>query len=316
MHEYLMFPPQNWVGRKMSSTKYINAANQTKAESKWLEAHLGSIEILYSFPYCDGEIVVLLADYSSVEHRKYSLNNFVLAVAQSVPYRILLIVRNEGAIRFFAFNEKTNTINGGRSRVLAVSSSTDIIPLADDIRDNMLIEKLREAAYMAETAEELNRRWYSAFSSYEDSPNAVIVDTFDYTSQEYRKLHEQRLTFDKIAIDQLKDAVDECVDLFEGEPLDIEEEVDHRLFVEFCAYYAYELFEQAKNSGITEEKWLHLYMDRCNAFAKNVFNRVLCPQCVLLISDAYWHDNGEYEEAADSYNVDDLKDLIGDYFDE
>lgn len=314
MHEYLKFPLQNHVGKKLSNTRYIRSANQTKAESKWLAAYLESVEILYSFPYQDGEIVVLLAEYLSTEHGKYSLNNFVMAIAQSLPYKILLIVKCEGVIRFFAFNERANTIDGGRSRVLSVNSSADIIPLADDIIDNMLVNELREAAYEATSAEELNKRWYSALSGNGDSANALIVDTFDFSNEKYRKLHEQRKAFDKVAFDSFEEAEDSCGGLYEGESLDIDDEIDHKLFVEFCAYYAFELFENASDNGITEEEWLHLYIDGCSSFAKNIFNRVLSSKGVAIISSAYWHGNDEYIDAADCYDIDELKEHIGDFY--
>ena len=313
MHEYLKFPQKNYVGKRLSNERYIKSANLTNAEEKWLAAYLDSIEILYSFPYNDGELIVLLAEYTSVEHSKFSLNNFVMAVAQSLPYKILLIVRCEGVIRFFAFDEKTNQIDERRSRVFSVNSSIDIIPLEDDFFDNLLIASLREAAIESTSAKELNARWYSALSGNVDYGNSLIEDTFAYSVDKYHALVEKKKAFDKLTSDSFNEDVEDCL-LYEGTPLEIDE-VDHRFFAEFCAYHSRLLFDESSSLyAPSENEWLKIYLDGCNSFAKGIFNRVLESNSVEIISKAFWHGNDDYIEAADCYDIDELKEHIGDYY--
>lgn len=313
MHEYLKFPQKNYVGKRLSNERYIKSANLTNAEEKWLAAYLDSIEILYSFPYNDGELIVLLAEYTSVEHSKFSLNNFVMAVAQSLPYKILLIVRCEGVIRFFAFDEKTNQIDERRSRVFSVNSSIDIIPLEDDFFDNLLIASLREAAIESTSAKELNARWYSALSGNVDYGNSLIEDTFAYSVDKYHALVEKKKAFDKLTSDSFNEDVEDCL-LYEGTPLEIDE-VDHRFFAEFCAYHSRLLFDESSSLyAPSENEWLKIYLDGCNSFAKGIFNRVLESKTVEIISKAFWHGNDDYIEAADCYDIYELKEHIGDYY--
>jgi len=313
MHEYLKFPQKNYVGKRLSNERYIKSANLTNAEEKWLSAYLESIEILYSFPYNDGEIIVLLAEYTSVEHSKFSLNNFVMAVAQSLPYKILLIVRCEGVIRFFAFDEKTNQIDERRSRVFSVNSSIDIIPLEDDFFANLIISSLREAAIESTSAKELNARWYSALSGNADCGNSLIDDTFAYSVDKYHALVEKKKAFDKLTSDSFNEDVEDCL-LYEGTPLEIDE-VDHRFFAEFCAYHSRLLFDESSSLyAPTKNEWLKIYLDGCNSFAKGIFNRVLESKTVEIISKAFWYGNDDYIEAADCYDIDELKEHIGDYY--
>ena len=313
MHEYLKFPQKNYVGKRLSNERYIKSANLTNAEEKWLAAYLDSIEILYSFPYNDGELIVLLAEYTSVEHSKFSLNNFVMAVAQSLPYKILLIVRCEGVIRFFAFDEKTNQIDERRSRVFSVNSSIDIIPLEDDFFDNLLIASLREAAIESTSAKELNARWYSALSGNVDYGNSLIEDTFAYSVDKYHALVEKKKAFDKLTSDSFNEDVEDCL-LYEGTPLEIDE-VDHKFFAEFCAYHSRLLFDESSSLyAPSENEWLKIYLDGCNSFAKGIFNRVLESKTVEIISKAFWHGNDDYIEAADCYDIYELKEHIGDYY--
>lgn len=314
MHEYLKFPQKNYVGKRLSNERYIKSANLTNAEEKWLAAYLDSIEILYSFPFTDGEIIVLLADYSSVTNSKFSLNNFVKAVAQSLPYKIMLVVRCEGVIRFFSFDEKINFVDNRRSKVISVNSSLDIIPIEDDYFDNKLIDDLREASINTSTAKDLNERWNYLLSGHYYDSNSVIEDTFRYSLDKYYKLSQKKKTFDKLTSGESSDDFDyECL-LYEGTPLEMDE-IDHRFFAEFCAYYSRLLFDESSTLyAPSENEWLKIYLDGCNSYAEDVFNRVLDCRSVEMISRAFWDDSEDYTEAADFFDLEELKEHIGDYY--
>lgn len=313
MYEYLKFPSCNKVGKKLSSKRYTKSANLTGAERKKLAAYLDSIEILYSFQFEDGEIIVLLAEYSAIENGKFTLNNFVKAVAQSLPYEILLIIRCEGVIRFFAFDERVNSVNKRRMKVLSIYSSTDIIPIENNFSDNMLITDLRDAAIKASSANELYNEWCSKLSC-DDRP--FIFDTFKYSIAKYREIHKVKIIFEKLMDkDRLCELDDDIsYNLYEGEPLEIEDEIDHRLFVDFCAYYSRKLYECVTETlTLTEEEWLKIYLDGCSSFAMEVFKRVLDCKCAVRISSAFWYNGEDYIDASDCYDPEDLKEYIG-YF--
>lgn len=314
MRDYLKFPSENYVGKRLSKDRYIKSANLTNAEKKCLSAHLTSIEILYSFPFNDGEVIVLLAEYISIGHGGFSLNNFVRALAQSIPHNILLIVKCEGIIRFFYFFEKTNQFDERRKRVISVNSSADIIPLADDFFDHLLIRTLREAAIEATSAKELNDRWYSALSKKVDCGDSIIIDRFTDSIDKYNALSKQKKIFDMLTSGSFSDDIKTCR-LYDGIPLEIDDEIEHRVFVEFCAYHSRTLFEEScKLYELAENEWLKIYLDGCNSFAKDDFNRVLDNKSAEIISQSFWEGNENYIEASDCYDIYELKEYIGDFY--
>lgn len=316
MYDYLNFPSQNKVGKKLSNSRYIKSANLTKGEEKRLAPFLGAIEILYSFPFEDGEIIVLLADFSVAERERFTLNGFVRAVAQSLPYRILLIVRSEGVIRFFSFDEQSNKTDNRRMKVNIVYDSQDISLMANDFMDNKLISDLRNAAFEAESAKNLNTKWNSILSKSKCGcivANNIIEDTFIDSIAECNKLLEMEKNFNRLTDNNYTYEDDNCY-LYIGKPLEIDDMADHRLFIEFCAYYARKLYEEATlDYEFIEDKWLREYLDACSSLAENLFRCVLDVRCALIISSAFWNDGENYIESSDCYDVEDLKELIG-YF--
>lgn len=314
MYEYLNFSTKNKVGKKLSKEKYITSANLTESEKVTLYKYLKSIEILYSFPFADGEIIVLLADYFVSERNQYALNNFVKAIAQSLPYEILLLVRCEGIIRFFIFNSESNVNDDRRSRVLFIKSSKDIILAENDFYDNMLISRLRDDANESVSAAELQGRWFSTLSNNCDK---FVDDTFKYSIAKYNEQLETEKHFNRLTENNYTYEYDNC-DLYVGKPLEIDDVADHRLFIEFCAYYSRVLYKDVTlEHEFSEDKWLQKYLGACSSLAKNLFCRALDGRCVAIISSAFWNNNENYIESSDCYDVEDLKEQIGYfYFDE
>lgn len=313
MEDYLKFPQENYIGKRLSKEQYIKFANLTNAEKKPISAYLDFIQILYSFHFDDGKIIVLLAEYTSVEYSKCALNDFVKAIAQSLPYRIMLIVRCEGVIHFFVFNEKINENDNRRSKVLSVKSSLDIIPLENDYSDNHLITLLSEAVNEATSAKDLNEQWYSILlqnsgnSFYDDSP---IDNTFPSSVEEYHRLEKDEIELDLLTSQDFNE-VDDCSFYHENlVNLDMDE-IEHKLFAEFCAYHSRLLFDEFSTLyTFSENNWLKIYFDGCDLFAKDIFARELGNKAKKIISKAFWYGDDDYTEAADCYDVYELKERI------
>lgn len=316
MIEYLQFPSQNVVGKKLSGRQYIQSANLTDAEYKRIAPYLNGIDILYSFPFEDGEVIVLLAYFSEEEFSRYTLHNFVMAIAQSVPYPILLIVKCEGVIRFFIFDESENQLNSSRSRVQSVNSSMDIVLLEDDPFDKILVAQLRAAAEESESARELHNRWYTALSGRDDYDNGIILNTFPYTLERYRNLVAKNKAFlNATDRDKIKHTVcNLSQEIYDGTPLDIVDELDQRCYIEFCASLARILY-RAILVTMSEDEWLRAYLDGCNRYAESIFNRVLNAECAEIISKAFWNEN-EYntEYYQDQFDLEELKEHIGRFY--
>lgn len=310
MFDYLRFPQKNEVGKKIAADEFIKKANLTPSESRCLAQYLGKIEILYDFPFDDGEIVVLLAEFKieNFVENMYAFENFVKAIAQSLPYRVLLIVKYEGIIQFFAFYEKENTLYSGRSRVFTIRHSSSIILMKHDFMDYVLLDKLRDAVEDATSAKELYEMWYGTL------PDEEFDLTWDISK--YRELKEQYQNF--IVATERNSWTNE--DYFEnhefnvytGKPLDIDDIVDHQLFIEFCSDHARLLYKEYSGLMlITEKYWIEIYIDCCNEYAESLFSCVLDERCVKIIVMAFWNDS---EMIHDSdyyhYDIEELKELI------
>ena len=160
MKQLLAFPKKYEVTGKITKDRFLNSGNLTDAEKKVLELYLKNINILYDIRFLDqSEMIVLEIELTDAERGKYGLSNLVKAIAQSIPYLCMLLVRTEGVIRFFTFDRKENEFDDSRSRVRDICSSQDIIPIKEDISDGILITKLRASIANATSAEELNIEW-------------------------------------------------------------------------------------------------------------------------------------------------------------
>ena len=318
MYEYLKFPEKNRVGKKLSKSKYVKRSNATEGERKYVAAYLQYAEILYSFQFNDGEVIVLLVDYFAEECDKYTLHNFVKAIAQSIPYKILLIVKSEGTIRFFTFDERINTRDDNRSLVNSMHSSMDIIPIENGIDANIILNAFRSAIGEAKTAKELYGLWDSVLAEGEsgEHDNIIVDDTFKYSREKYNTIsNAQRALALLTEKDYNGENENTCI-LYEGEPLDIDGEIEHKLFVEFCAYYSRKLLNRARiYKRMDDEEWVPIYLDGCNSYADNIFKCVLNDKCISIIASAFWHNYREYEESSYHYDVAELKEHIGiEYF--
>ena len=184
MKQLLAFPKKYEVTGKITKDRFLNSGNLTDAEKKVLELYLKNINILYDIRFLDqSEMIVLEIELTDAERGKYGLSNLVKAIAQSIPYLCMLLVRTEGVIRFFTFDRKENEFDDSRSRVRDICSSQDIIPIKEDISDGILITKLRASIANATSAEELNIEWSKLLKDC-----GLVLDTFDVSIDEYHHL--------------------------------------------------------------------------------------------------------------------------------
>lgn len=190
MYDYLGFPKRNIVNKNLTIEKYLNRANLTKTEQRNLSAYLDAIKLLYSFPFCDGEVIVVLSEFVMEEYNRYALSNFVKGIAQSIPFKMLLIVKCEGVLRFFVFDEKLNSKNNTRSFVSNIYFSNCIVTVKKDYFDLKFIEAMRIATEKSSNAEELYSSWCEIIK--DEKCNESILDMrFDYAVSEYRDFIEK-----------------------------------------------------------------------------------------------------------------------------
>lgn len=318
MKQLLAFPKKYEVTGKITKDRFLNSGNLTDAEKKVLELYLKNINILYDICFFDqSEMIVLEIELTDAERGKYGLSNLVKAIAQSIPYLCLLLVRTEGVIRFFTFDRKENEFDDCRSRVRDICSSQDIIPIKGDISDGILITKLRESIANATSAEELNIEWSKLLKDC-----GLVLDTFDVSIDEYHHLLDKKLRFERI-IEQDNDYEDDSEetdifesDIFDGATLEPSRETEEDMFVSFCTANVRTLYEEAcENDDLTEEKWLRNYIVACNDYANQLFVKSVNSKIAKEIVVAFFSGvDEEREEMQDTFDIEEFKECIGEEF--
>lgn len=350
MWNYLGFPSEYQVAKHMGKERYLRLANLTPAEQKRLQAYLHHIEVLYAIPFADkSEIVVLMAEIDAGNRRdKFYLTNLTNAVASSFPYLCLLVVRCEGVIKFFIFDERDNARDAGRSVVFGRYATSDIPMGNEDYFANQFLLELRQSVQNASTAKELHSLWWDAIVK---SAGGVVeactwaeMNTFDWTNRDRAIDFERSRIFDEsISLDEAtltpkfdyEDEFDEdelddkesyeryssqvrpsegiLSDVYDGRSLD-EDEPAEMLFVEFCANNARPLYREYGDTFASEQEWLITYVDICNRYAEALFNKVLPSSAILQIKSTFIEDeNSNSCEYSDEYDVDELIEMISPY---
>ena len=258
-------------------------------------------------------MIVLEIELTDAERGKYGLSNLVKAIAQSIPYLCMLLVRTEGVIRFFTFDRKENEFDDSRSRVRDICSSQDIIPIKEDISDGILITKLRASIANATSAEELNIEWSKLLKDC-----GLVLDTFDVSIDEYHHLLDKKLRFERI-IEQDNDYEDDSgetdifeSDIFDGPTLEPSRETEEDMFVSFCTANVRTLYEEAcEKDDLTEEKWLRNYIVACNDYANQLLVKSVNSKIAKEIVGAFFNRvDEEREEMQDTFDIEEFKECI------
>lgn len=345
MWNYLGFPSEYQVAKHMGKERYLRLANLTPAEQKRLQAYLYNIDVLYAIPFADkSEIVVLMAEIDAGNQRdRFYLTNLTSAVASSFPYLCLLIVRFEGVIKFFIFDERDNTRDAGRSVVSGRYATDDITMGNEDYFTNQFLLEMQQCIYGATTAKELHSLWWATIvkraGGVVQANACAEMNTFDWTNKDRALDFERRRVFDEsISLDegvpiskfsyeddlsdvdsdeeyagQVRPSEGVLSDVYDGRSLDKDEPAE-MLFVEFCANNARPLYREYGDSFSSEQEWLITYIDICNRYAEALFNKVLPSSAIHQIKFTFLEDEHSNScDYSDEYDVDELIEMISPY---
>ena len=330
MWNYLGFPKEYQVNKRMGKERYLRLANLTPAEQKRLLAYLNNIEVLYAIPFEDNsEIIVLLAEIGAGNRRdRYYLSNLTNAIASSFPYRCLLIVRCEAIIKFFIFDERNNTHDAGRSVVIERYASYDIPMGNEDYFMNKFLLEMQQCIPKASNAKDLHAMWLNTIISATGSIHAANayaqMNSFDWTIRdrntdlERRRVFEESTSLDEpivlatryyeddifdtaIVEDEIfeepDDEVPEQTVVFPDILSDVyegrsldDDEPAEMLFIEFCAKNCRPLYIEFGDEFASEQEWLIRYVDVCNQYAETVFNKSLSSSAIRQIKSAFIED--------------------------
>ena len=103
------------------------------------------------------------------------------------------------------------------------------------------------------------------------------------------------------------------VRLFPGRALDVQNDWEHQLFLDYCCGHARSLYRQSENLQTTEEKWLWRYITACSVYAYGLYARTLSNDVVRQNISAFYEgeEPAPDDDAADYYSEAYLKDLMG-----
>lgn len=345
MWNYLGFPSEYQVAKHMGKERYLRLANLTPAEQKRLQAYLHNIDVLYAIPFADkSEVVVLMAEIEAGNQRdRFYLTNLTGAVASSFPYLCLLVVRCDGVIKFFIFDERDNSRDSGRSVVSGRYATNDILMGIEDYFTNQFLLKMQQCVREATTAKELHGLWWNTIvkqaGGEDHARECAEMNTFDRSNRDRVLAFERKYIFDesvsldkstitsKVAYeddlndqndnkgysDQIRLSEGKLSDVYDGRSLD-EDEPSEMLFVEFCAKNARTLYREYGEAFSSEQEWLITYVDICNRYAEALFNKVLPSSAIYQIKSAFLEDehsrSGDY---SDEYDIDELIEMISPY---
>ena len=321
MRTILGFPQRYEVRKKLGKERFLRLGNLSPAETRQIQAYLDGIEIIYSIPMKDGsEAMVLVANcpaptaYSDI-HRQYRLSNFAKAIAASIPYKCLLIVRAERAIKLFAFKKHDHQNAFARSVVDEVYSTPDIYITELSSRERELFAAMADARAVSHSSAELNSHWIGLLAGYSGGYGEAVGCANDsFYSYRYQQLLEDDAR--KGIADRIVDGwfgadyseiVDEDdgsgeswlsefnyndqSDLYGGYALDPDGDAIHRNFLEFCCDISrtvYNAFVPATHrDNESEEQWLRNYIKACNSYANIEFNASLDSRSIQVICDAF-----------------------------
>ena len=317
MHEVLKFPSENYVGKAMTAEEFLKFANIHKKENKYLKDHLGTVEILYSFKYDDGEVIVLSAEYFSNNDNQYSLIDFVKIIAQSIPYKLLLIANFRGRIRFFCFEGKPNKRNNRRTVVSKVHDSRDI---QGDNSCNIveLIGEMRKVVFEATSANELIAEWCSILPEYklyverkechyipeyQEKREIVIAEYYQKNMHDVEGNNEEVEDEDYVEFDK-----EPTNGLLGWNEFVYEKNIDSNMLTAFFAYHCRPLFDEfGCYLDASEDSWLEIYLNVCNELYQLSYNDE------SIIVNAFWNDNNNYKYAETYCDVEYLRYIIGEY---
>jgi len=321
MRTILGFPARYEVRKKLGKERYLKLGNLSSAETRRMQAYLDGIDIIYSIPLRDrSEMMVLTAncpaptEYSDI-HKPYGLLNFANAIAASIPYSCLLIVRAERAIKLFAFKKHDHKNVSARSVIDEAYSTPDIYITELGFRERDLFSAMADAINGSETSDILNSHWISLLAGYSGGYSESIGCGYDsfyaYRYQQLldkdaRKGVEERIVDGRFG-SEYSDVVDaksdvneswlpeltgnDRSDLYEEYAIDPDGDAMHRSFLDFCCDMSQTLYNifvpERDRDEDAEALWIRNYIKACNSYAKTEFNAALDSHSVQVICNAF-----------------------------
>ena len=100
------------VNKRLDADTFINKANLTAAESRLLKEYLSEVIIQYLIKYPNGSELVITEAVVGCYYKQYTFQKIAEAIANSIPNKVLVLVRYQNRAKLAAFittvNRETN----------------------------------------------------------------------------------------------------------------------------------------------------------------------------------------------------------------
>ncbi len=317
MEELLQFPERYRVSLSISRETLFRKAILGPRQYEALDLALEQLRLLYTFPYRDGEVVVLLAEINDTVQERYFLAEFTNAIQCAIPYPMLLIVKCEYVVKFYFRDEEETVLDREQVASLHVTCTKDIKLNAQKDGDRAFFGRLRGDLEKARSATHLCERWTKTVSNYTDGDQVCDHEKeFFQESLVQSRALQRRKQFLGYTLECgqrfFYNETDE-IRLYPGRALDEHGDWEHRLFLDYCCSHARSLYRQAEGPAAPEEQWLQSYLIACSHYAKSLYCRTLSNRAAREIIAAFYAEEepAPDDDLPDYYSEIYLKDLMG-----
>lgn len=287
-------PSRYYVIRTIDKDNFVKKASLSLTEKREIDTQISSVGILYDLKFRNNSEAFIIEVNTKILYRKDSMATIAKAIASSIPYYTIVLVKYDNYMRVVFLNTKNNSKDESRKVVLNYSCS-DIINLNKlNSFDFCLFDDIS-----------------SAFSeSDSDEQFARIISEFAFELRNTRTERKQikKIIYPESEYTDLIKKVYCCSGAFDDYILDDNDSQynDYYVynqksrFVSDCGNYSYglllEFAEQSSsflsNPGIEDEdsvaqKWLEFYIDKCLEFGQEMENIILTENDIIKIIELF-----------------------------
>lgn len=305
-------PSRYFVNKSIEKNSFIQKANLSKAEKRELDKQLLSVKILYDLLFDDKSEAFIIEVNTKILYRKDSMATIAKAIASSIPYYTLVLVKYENYMRIVFFNTKINSKDESRKVVLNYTSSHIMNLYKLNAFDDCLFEDISSA--------------FSESASNDQFANNLYEIAFELRNTRTERKQIKKIIEPESEYADLIKKVYYCSDSFDDYLLDDSDSQyndyyaynSKARFVSDCGNYSYgllmEFAEQCSlfpsfqwDEDLVIQKWLEFYIDKCLEFGQETENIILTEKDIIKIIELFKEKldyrtsyyNSEYFDADD-----------------
>lgn len=161
MWDFLGFPEEYQVKKKLDRDKFLRSANLTECEQRKLGLNLERINLLYDIRFPDSSEMMVLETTENIRLGRigYRLKEYVRGIAQSFPYYCLVIIRYMNSVKILLPIERKNKTDDRRMYVEHMIATGLIRTDCENYDATLILSAMRESIAQSHSAAELCLRW-------------------------------------------------------------------------------------------------------------------------------------------------------------